>query len=102
MFLNASEKGPLERFTRYFAKPFLRMLDFPKNATHQGRRKYTANIVALKFIPKHGKSEKDLVNLRQEIEIMRGLDHENIITLLDNFETKTDFCVVTDYAQAIF
>lgn len=49
----------------------------------------------MKFIVKHGKSEKDIRNLRQEIEILRQLRHENIIQMLDAFETKTDFCVVT-------
>lgn len=42
-----------------------------------------------------GKSEKDIKNLRQEIEILRQLRHENIIQMLDAFETKTEFCVVT-------
>lgn len=49
----------------------------------------------MKFILKHGKSEKDIKNLRQEIEILRQLHHENIIQMLDAFETKTEFCVVT-------
>jgi len=31
----------------------------------------------------------------QEIEILRQLRHEHIIQMLDAFETKTDFCVVT-------
>lgn len=44
-------------------------------------------IVALKFIPKFGKSEKELRSLRREIEIMRGLHHDNIIEMLDSFET---------------
>jgi serine/threonine protein kinase len=49
----------------------------------------------MKFIVKQGKSEKDIRNLRQEIEILRQLRHENIIQMLDAFETKTEFCVVT-------
>ena len=53
----------------------------------------------MKFIMKHGKSEKDIKNLRQEIEILRNLRHENIIQMLDAFETKTDFCVVTELAH---
>ena len=53
----------------------------------------------MKFIMKHGKSEKDIKNLRQEIEILRNLEHENIIQMLDSFETKTDFCVVTEFAH---
>ncbi|KAL7003793.1 non-specific serine,threonine protein kinase [Sarracenia purpurea var. burkii] len=35
---------------------------------YKGRRKYTGQTVAMKFILKHGKSEKDILNLRQEIE----------------------------------
>jgi fused-like protein len=54
----------------------------------------------MKFIMKHGKSEKDIKNLRQEIDILRGLRHENIIQMLDAFETKTDFCVVTGVYHA--
>ena len=65
----------------------------------KGRRKYSGQIVALKFITKRGKTEKDLNNLRQEIDILRGLHHENIILLLDSFETPHEFCVVTEFAQ---
>ena len=46
---------------------------------YKGRRKHTGQIVALKFIVKHGKTEKDIRNLRQEIEILRHLRHENIM-----------------------
>ncbi|WIA21240.1 hypothetical protein OEZ85_000481 [Tetradesmus obliquus] len=66
---------------------------------YKGRRRCTGQITAMKFIVKHGKSEKDIRNLRQEIEILRQLRHENIIQMLDAFETKTDFCVVTEFAQ---
>lgn len=62
---------------------------------YKGRRRCTGQITAMKFIVKHGKSEKDIRNLRQEIDILRQLKHENIIQMLDAFETKTDFCVVT-------
>lgn len=43
--------------------------------------------MALKFIPKLGRSEKELRNLQREIEIMRGLRHPNIVHMLDSFET---------------
>ncbi|KAJ9566754.1 hypothetical protein OSB04_002720 [Centaurea solstitialis] len=66
---------------------------------YKGRRKYTGQTVAMKFILKHGKSEKDIHNLRQEIEILRKLKHENIIQMLDSFETPQEFCVVTELAQ---
>lgn len=64
----------------------------------KGRRKQTGKIVAMKFISKRGKAEKDQENLRHEIGILQRLDHENIILLLDWFETNTDFVVVTQFA----
>ncbi|XP_059667382.1 serine/threonine-protein kinase TIO [Cornus florida] len=66
---------------------------------YKGRRKFTGQTVAMKFILKHGKSEKDIQNLRQEIEILRKLKHENIIEMLDSFESPQEFCVVTEFAQ---
>lgn len=41
----------------------------------------------MKFISKLNKSEKELKNLKHEIEILRKLKHENIIELLDSYET---------------
>ncbi|NXN15144.1 STK36 kinase, partial [Indicator maculatus] len=66
---------------------------------YKGRRKHSAQVVALKFIPKVGRSEKELKNLQQEIDIMRGLHHPNIIQMLDSFETNKEVVVVTDYAE---
>jgi len=40
--------------------------------------------------------EKDLNNLRQEIDILRSLVHENIILMLDTFETPHEVCIVTE------
>ena len=37
--------------------------------------------------------------MRQEIDILRKLYHENIIQLLDSFETNMEFCLVTEIAQ---
>ena len=51
------------------------------------------------FYLTQGKTEKDIRNLRQEIEILRSLRHENIIQMLDTFETKTKFVVVTELAH---
>ncbi|TDH65826.1 hypothetical protein CCR75_007211 [Bremia lactucae] len=66
---------------------------------YRGRRKYSGHIVALKFVTKQGKSARDLKNLRQEINILRRLDHCNIIAMLDSFETEGEICIVTEYAQ---
>lgn len=74
---------------------------FKYSQVYKGRRKHTGQTVALKFISKHGKSAKDIRNLRQEIAILRTLNHENIILMFDAFETDREFCVVTEYAQVI-
>lgn len=66
---------------------------------YKARRKNTGFIVAMKFIAKHGKSEKDIKNLRQEIGILKGLNHDNIILMFDAFETNKEFVVVTEYGQ---
>ncbi|XP_029030354.1 serine/threonine-protein kinase 36 [Betta splendens] len=66
---------------------------------YKGRKKYTGQVVALKFMPKLGRSEKELRSLRREIEIMRDLQHPNIVQLFDNFETESDVVVVTEYAE---
>lgn len=36
---------------------------------------------------------------RSEIDIQRKLEHPNVITLLDAFETESEFCIVTEFAQ---
>ncbi|XP_064647326.1 serine/threonine-protein kinase 36-like isoform X2 [Lineus longissimus] len=66
---------------------------------YKGRRKFSGQVVALKFIPKVGRSEKDLKNLKREIEIMRGLQHTNIVEMIDSFETEKEVVAVTDYAE---
>lgn len=66
---------------------------------YRGRKKFSGQIVALKFIPKIGKKEKELKNLKREIEIMRNVRHPHIIEMIDSFETSKEFVVVTDYAE---
>ncbi|XP_030064853.1 serine/threonine-protein kinase 36 [Microcaecilia unicolor] len=66
---------------------------------YKGRRKYSGQIVALKFIPKVGRPEKELKNLQREIEIMGGLKHPNIVQMLGSFETDKEVVVVTEYAE---
>lgn len=65
----------------------------------KARKSGSLQTVAVKLISKAGKNEKDVLGLRQEIDILRTLRHQNIIEMLDAFETKTDFCVVTEFAQ---
>jgi fused-like protein len=66
---------------------------------YRGRRRFTGQFVALKVIPKSGKSLSDILVLRREVDILRLLDHENIVLLLDYFETSHDIVLVTEFAH---
>ncbi|KAL0478209.1 serine/threonine-protein kinase TIO [Acrasis kona] len=87
----------MSRIENYYIGELIGEGSFGK--VYKGRRKYTGQTVAIKFIAKKGKNEKELTSLRQEINILRKLNHENIILMLDSFETDTDFCVVMEHAQ---
>ncbi|NXK62231.1 STK36 kinase, partial [Sylvietta virens] len=54
---------------------------------YKGRRKHSAQVVALRGGGKVGRSEKELKNLQREIEGGGDLHHPNIIQMLDSFET---------------
>lgn len=66
---------------------------------HKGRRKYTGKLVALKFISKSGRSEKELTGLLREIEIQKHLRHPFIVQLQDYIVLPKEIVVVTDYAD---
>lgn len=65
---------------------------------YKGRLKYTGQYCALKFIIKKGKTDKELLDLKTEMNILSKLKHINIITMLDWFETQREICMVTEYA----
>jgi len=66
---------------------------------YKGRRRYTGHVLALKFISKFKKPEREISKLREEIRILRQVDHPNVVQLLDAIETDGEFCVVTEFAQ---
>ena len=66
---------------------------------YKARRKYSGQIVAIKFIPKRGKIDKELKNIRREIDIIKSIKHPYIIEMLDTFETPGELVMVTDYAE---
>lgn len=52
-----------------------------------------SQIVALKFIPKLGKSGQELQALQREITIMQALRHDNIVALYDWIETDSEVTI---------
>jgi len=55
----------------------------------------------LKFISKLGKSEKDLYFLRREIEILRRMKHENIVEMINHFETNNEVIILNYFSISI-
>jgi len=37
--------------------------------------------------------------MREFLQILRGLNHDNIVLMLDYFDTDREICVVTEFAQ---
>jgi len=56
-------------------------------------------LFAGKIINKRGLNKYDLRGLRLEIAIMRDLNHDNVVTLYDVFESKTKICLIIGLLQ---
>ncbi|XP_063857418.1 serine/threonine-protein kinase 36-like [Scylla paramamosain] len=63
----------------------------------RGKCLLRGQIVALKFIPKRNKVERELKSLLQECEIQRGLAHPNIVRTIDSFETENEVVAISEY-----
>lgn len=59
----------------------------------------TGQKVAVKVVNKQPDKPKQDDNLRKEVEILRSLDHPNIVGCLDFFEDKKRFHVVMEFLQ---
>ena len=59
----------------------------------------TGQKVAVKCIDRQGLPEEDENSLRQEVAIMKALNHENIVKFIDFFEEKKFFYVVLEYLE---
>ena len=63
------------------------------------QNKYTKEKVALKQIKK---ANKDLLSdgkIRDEIDILKNLDHPDIVRIIENFNTKDSYVLVTEYCE---
>ena len=54
--------------------------------------------VALKCIPKRGRSYREINNLKMETNLLTKIDHENIIALKECFESESELVIVMEYA----
>ena len=63
------------------------------------RNKYTKEKVAMKEIKK---SNKDLLSdgeIKDEIEILKSLDHPDIVRIIESYNTKDSYVLVTEYCE---
>jgi serine/threonine protein kinase len=64
-----------------------------------GTHKRTGQRVAVKCIDRSGLPEDGEASLRQEVDILKALDHPNIVKLIDFFEEDKFFYVVMEYLE---
>jgi len=55
--------------------------------------------VAVKIINKKNLSKQDLANVYQEVNILKSLNHDNIIKILDFYEDNKFFYIVLEHAE---
>mmetsp|Transcript_2228 Transcript_2228/g.5020 ORF Transcript_2228/g.5020 Transcript_2228/m.5020 type:complete len:414 (-) Transcript_2228:26-1267(-) len=63
----------------------------------QGLTRATGEEVAVKVIDRNACPKEDLIFLEREMDIVRALDHPNIVKTYDVFETKSEVYIVLEY-----
>lgn len=63
--------------------------------------KVTGQQYSLRLINKAGVfGHEDLV--LRECELLRGLKHDNLVQMVDGWESSDDICVVSEYIEVVF
>ena len=88
---------PLDRIS-FFAVTS-QLLEESGGEPHQGYQKIGIGAKQLPADRPYRPFDRDMKGLRQEVEIMRRLDHDNIIQLFEALETDKSFCVITEFAK---
>jgi len=64
---------------------------------YAGKQKSTGREVAIKVVQKNSVDTSDLQSLKREIDIMRKVDHVNVLPLIDIFETEKEVTIITEF-----
>jgi len=62
----------------------------------EGTNQHSGEKAALKFIDKKFVDAEDLLMLSREIDIMKKIDHKNVLSLKEIYETPTELCLVME------
>lgn len=65
-------------------------------SVRKGRSRATGDRVAIKVIAKRKLTEEDKVGLQNEIDILKQVDHPNIVKLFDIYEDEKYFFLVME------
>ena len=63
------------------------------------KHKYLARYFAMKVIKKTSKNKDEEEELMNEIDILRKLDHPNILKITDFYSLKNEYNIITEYCQ---
>ncbi len=63
------------------------------------KQKELSRYFAMKVIKKTSKNKEEEENLMNEIEILRKLDHPNILKITDFYPLKNEYNIITEYCQ---
>lgn len=66
---------------------------------YKGYQKDTDRLVAVKVISKLKMEESDLEVQTNEIEILKMIEHKNIVRLFDHFEDPNNIYLVLEYLE---
>ena len=62
----------------------------------KAKNRATGERFAVKVLAKRRMSDEDKINLLTEIEILKSMDHPNIVRLIDVFEDDRHWCLVME------
>jgi len=65
----------------------------------KGKHRKTKERVAIKIMKKNQMKEEDVAAMQNEIEIMKKVDHPNIVKMTSVYEDKSHYCLVMELMQ---
>jgi serine/threonine protein kinase len=66
---------------------------------YKGIDQSTGGVVAIKEISLEGMSADDLEGLQTEIDLLKGLNHRNVVQYLGTFKTKSFLYIILEYVE---
>ena len=65
----------------------------------KAKNRFTGKTYAVKVLSKKKMSEEDKVAMQTEIDILKQIDHPNVVKLIDVFEDERHWCLVMELME---